>query len=177
MVGGTKPPAWSIMPFTLRRFSHIHERCAVAHQAGPFLKLPLAYISGFCLLTTFLVLSSGPAYAEWIAVEKDNRLAGIMTVYFDPDTIHRKGNLVTMWQLIDFKTMQGGRSPSRFSSTKIQKQFDCTEKRLRLLALTDFWGNMGTGESTGAYVDRGHWVPVEPDSINHALWEVACTKQ
>lgn len=165
------------MLFVLRLFRHVPEQCAVTSHVGPLLKLPLAYISGFWLLTTFLVLSSGPAYAEWIAVEIDNRLAGIMTVYFDPDTIQRNGNLVIMWQLIDFNTMQGGRSPSRFSSTKIQKQFDCTEQRLRLLALTDFWGNMGTGEPTGAYVDGGHWVPVEPASINQALWEVACNKQ
>jgi surface-adhesin protein E len=177
MVGGTKTPAWPIMPFTPQQFSHIRERCTVTYHAEPFLKLPLDYVSGFWLLIPLLVLSSGPAYAEWIAVEKNNQLAGIMTVYVDPDTIHRKGDLVTMWQLNDFKTMQGGRSPSRFSSTKIQKQFDCTEERLRLLALTDFWGNMGTGEPAGAYVDRGHWVPVEPDSINQALWEVACNKQ
>jgi surface-adhesin protein E len=177
MLDGTKTPAWSTMPFTLRCFSHIHERCTVTYHAGPFLKLPLTCVSGFCLLLTLLVLSSGPAYAEWIAVEKNNQSAGIMTVYVEPDTIHRKENLVTMWQLIDFKTMQGGRSPSRFSSTKMHKQFDCTEKRLRLLALTDFWGNMGTGEPAGAYVDGGHWVPVEPDSINQALWEVACNRQ
>lgn len=177
MIGGTKIPGWSPMPFTLRPCPHIHEQCAVTYHAGPFLKLPLAYVSGFWLLITLLVLSSGPAYAEWIAVEKNNQLAGIMTVYVDPDTIHRKGNLVSMWQLLDFKTMQGGRSPSRFSSTKIHKQFDCVEERFQLLALTDFWGDMGTGESTDAYIDGGHWVPVEPDSIDQALWEVACNKQ
>jgi surface-adhesin protein E len=129
------------------------------------------------LLITLLVLSNSPAYAEWVAVEKNNHLTGSMTVYVDLDTIRRKGNLVTMWQLIDFKTMQGGRSPSRFSSRKIQKQFDCARKSLRLLALTDFWGNMGTGESSGAHIDGGNWVPVEPDGIDHTLWEVACNKQ
>lgn len=138
------------MSSALRPSPHIHEQCAVIYHAGPFLKLPLAYVSDFWLLITLLMLSSGPAYAGWIAVEKNNQLAGIMTVYVDPGTIHRKGNLVTMWQLIDFKIMQGGRSPSRFSSTKIHKQFDCAEERLRLLALTDFWGNMGTGEPVGA---------------------------
>jgi hypothetical protein len=177
MVGSTKTPGCSPMPFALRPFPHIHEQCSVTYHAGPFLKLSLAYVSDFWLLITLLVLSSGPAYAEWIAVEKNNQFAGIMTVYVDPGTIQRKGNLVTMWQLIDFKTMQGGRSPSRFSSTKIQKQFDCAEERLRLLALTDFWGNMGTGESADAYIDGGHWVPVEPDSIDQALFEVACNKQ
>ena len=164
------------MSFLLRPFRRFAVPCSVTYPAGPFLTLPLAYLLGFWLLSTLLVLNSGTAYAEWAAVEKNNQLTGIMTVYVDPDTIHRKGNLVTMWQLIDFKTMQGGRSPSRFSSTKIQKQFDCAQERLRLLALTDFWGNMGTGEPAGAYIDGGNWVPVEPDSIDHALWEVACHK-
>jgi hypothetical protein len=128
-------------------------------------------------LITLLVLSHSFAYAKWVVVEKNNQSAGLMTVYVDPDTIRRKENLATLWQLIDYKTMQGGRSPSRFSSRKIQKQFDCVKKRLRLLALTDFWGNMGTGEPTGAYIDGGNWVPVEPDSIDQTLWEFACDKQ
>jgi hypothetical protein len=40
------------MPFSIRPFP------------VSFLKLPLAYISGFWLLITLLVLSSGPTYAE-----------------------------------------------------------------------------------------------------------------
>jgi hypothetical protein len=177
MVGDTKTPGWSSKPFTPRPFPHIHEQCPLTYYEGPYLKLPRTYVLSLWFLITHLVLSGGSAYAEWIVVEKNNQSAAILTVYIDPDTIHRKGNLVTMWQLIDFKTMQGGRSPSRFSSTKIQKQFDCVEERLRLLALTDFWGNMATGESSHAYIDGGHWVPVELDSIDHALWEVACNKQ
>ncbi len=165
------------MPFTIRPYRRFPVPYSVTCNAGPTLKLLLAYSWGFWLLITLLVLSSGSVHAEWVAVEKNNDLAGILTVYVDPDTIRRKGNLVTMWQLIDFKTMQGGRSPSRFSSTKIQKEFDCAEERLRLLALTNFWGNMGTGEPSGTYVEGGNWVAVEPDSINQALWEVACNKQ
>jgi hypothetical protein len=165
------------MPFTIRRCRRLPVPCSVTCNVGPFLKLPLAYLWGFWLLITLLAVSSGSVHAEWVAVEKNNELAGIMTVYVDPDTILRKGNLVKMWQLIDYKTMQGGRSPSRFSSTKIHKEFDCAEVRLRLLALTDFWGNMGTGEPSGAYVEGGNWVAVEPDSINQALREVACNKQ
>ena len=165
------------MPIVLRPFHRFPLQCPVTYNAGPFLKLPLAYVSGFWSLLTFLFLSSVPAYAEWVAVEKNYLLPGIQTVYVDPNTIRRDGNLVTMWQLIDFKTMQGGRSPSRFSSTKIQKQFDCAEARTRLLRVTDFWGNMGTGEPADALVEKGNWVRVEPDSMDHALWEVACGKE
>ena len=139
--------------------------------------LPPAYVSGFWSLITLLVLSSGSVYAEWVAVEKDYLLPGLQTVYVDPETIRREGSLVTMWQLIDFKTMQGGRSPTRFSSTKTQKQFDCAEARTRLLRVTDFWGIMGTGEPAEAYIEKGNWVRVEPESMNQALWEVACGKE
>ena len=91
------------------------------------------------LLFTLLFLNSVPAYAEWVAVEKDSLLPGLQTVYVDPDSIRREGNLVTLWQLIDFKWMQGNpRGTPRFLSTKTHKQFDCAEKRLRLLAFTEF---------------------------------------
>jgi len=58
------------------------------------------------LLITLLVLSHGPVYAEWVAVE-NNYLPGKQTVYVDPDTIRREGNLVTMVILINWKWMQG----------------------------------------------------------------------
>ena len=162
------------MPFLIRPFRRFPVQCSVTYNAGPFLKLPLAYLLGFWSLITLLFLNSVPAYAEWVAVEET---PGLRTVYVDPDTIRREGNLVTLWQLMDFKWMQGNRSPSRFLSTKTQKQYDCAEKRLRLLAFTEFSRNMGTGIPADGYVDKGNWVRVEPDSISQALWEVACGKK
>jgi hypothetical protein len=141
-------------------------------------RLPLAYFSVFWSLLTLLVLSSGPAYAEWVAVEKDYLAPGLQTVYSDPDSISREGKLVTMWQLIDFKWGQGnGRGAHRFSSTKTHKEFDCAGKRLRLLAFTEFSRHMGTGIAANGYVDKDNWLPVEPESINQALWKMACGKE
>ena len=162
------------MPFSIRPFRRFPVQCSVTYNAGPFLKLPLAYLLGFWSLITLLFLNSVPAYAEWVAIEAP---PGLRTVYVDPDTIRRDGNLVTLWLLMDFKWMQGNRSPSRFLSTKTQKQYDCAEKRLRLLAFTEFSRNMGTGIPADGYVDKGNWVRVERDSISQALWEVACGKK
>ena len=129
------------------------------------------------LLITLLVLSSGPAYAEWVAVEKDYLLPGLQTVYIDPNTIHREGNLVTMWQLIDFRAMQGNpRGPTRFLSTKTHKQFDCAEQRVRLLASTEFSHPMGTGRRADELVNKDNWLSIGLESRNQALWEVACNK-
>lgn len=139
---------------------------------------PLAYVVGRWLLITFLLLSTVPAYAEWVAVERDYLLPGLQTVYIDPDSIRRERNVVTMWQLIDFKSMQGNpRGPSRFLSTKTQKQFDCVDKRLRLLAFTEFSRGMGTGMPRNGYVNKDNWLPIEAESMNHALWEVVCGKE
>lgn len=110
-------------------------------------------------------------------VEKDYFSPGLWTIYIDPGSVRREGNLVTVWQLVDFKTMQGGRSPTRFLSAKTHKQFDCAEKRFRLLAFTEFTDGMGTGIPDDGYVDKDNWLPVEPESISQALWEVACGKE
>ena len=165
------------MPFVLRSYRRVPLQCSVAYNAGSLLML-LVYLSGFWSLVTLLFLSSAPAYAEWQAVEKDYLLPGLQTVYVDPESIRREGNLVTMWQLIDFTWMQGNpRGPTRFFSTKTHKQFDCAEKRLRLLAYTEFSHHMGTGIATNGYVNKDNWLPVEAASISHALWEVVCGKE
>jgi hypothetical protein len=57
---------------------------------------PLAYFSGFWSLVTLLFLSSVPADAEWLAVEKDFLVPGLQAVYVDPDSMRREGNLVTI---------------------------------------------------------------------------------
>jgi hypothetical protein len=168
------------MPVALRPYLRLPLRCLAMYmyKAGSFITLPLAYLSGFWALVTLLFLSSAPAYAEWMAIEKHYLLPGLQTVYVDPESIRREANLVTMRQLVDFRWMQGSaRGPARFMSTETHKQFDCAEKRVRLLAFTEFSHRMGTGIRTDGHVDKGIWIPVEAESINQALWEVGCGKE
>ena len=133
-------------------------------------------------LISLLVISPVPASAEWVAVERDYLSPGLQTVYVDSDTIRREGSLVTVSQLIDFKWMQGnqgmgplGYGPHRYFSTQTLKQFDCATQRVRLLAFTEFSEHMGAGTLARGYVDSKNWLAIEPESINQALWEVACT--
>jgi len=124
-----------------------------------------------------LVFSDNPASADWVTVEKPYPVRELQTLYIDPATIHREGNLVEVQQLTDYRWMQGGpRGTPRFLSTTIHKQFKCTDKRLRLLAYTEFSHRMTVGIASNGYVDKDRWLPVEPDSINEALWEILCKK-
>ena len=144
----------------------------------PILKLPLSYFSGVWSLITLLLLG-GPAYGEWVAVEKKDSLPWLQTVYIDPDLIRREGKLVTIWLLIDFDKGIGplGHGTRPFISTKTHKQFDCVDKRLQWLAYTEFTGHMGAGLAAKKDVDKGKWYPVEPASLDLAVWEVACGKK
>ena len=165
------------MLFTRRPYCRFPVQCSIRYHAWSRLTLPLVYVLGFGALTTLLALSSVSAYAEWVAVEKDYFMTGLQTVYMDPNAIQREGNLVTMRQLIDFTSMQGGQSPTRFMSTETTKQFDCAGQRLRLVAFSVFSHRMGAGVRDDGIVDKYNWLSIEPESITQALWEVACNKK
>jgi hypothetical protein len=125
-------------------------------------------------LITLLLLSSGPAYAEWVKVSESDE-AG-KTVYVDPATIRRNSNLVKMWQFYDYKTVQtvGG---NRFLTVKEQWEFDCVEERSRVVARKEFSGNMGSGTMVFTNSQVGKWLPIVPGSIGHTVWEAACGKK
>jgi len=127
------------------------------------------------LLTMLLVLSSAPVYAEWVSIGANNQRG--MTVYTDPDTIRLKGDdVVTMWSLNDYKTIQTMGSTS-YLSYKVQSEYDCAEERIRKLASTFFSGNMGSGAVVYSISNEGTWLPVEPGSLGQSEWEVACDKE
>jgi hypothetical protein len=106
------------------------------------------------------------------------QLHPLQTAYVDRGTIHREGHLVTLSALIDWKAMQGGRSPTRFYSTTFSKQFDCKDKLVRTLAATDFYDHMGAAGviGGGSNTGNGRSIVVEPDALNQGLWETACGK-
>jgi hypothetical protein len=121
----------------------------------------------------FLILSIDPVYAEWVQVSESDE-AG-RTVYVDPSTIRRNSNLVKMWQVNDYKTVQtvGG---VRFLTAKEQWEFDCAEARSRVVALKEFSGNMGTGTVVFTNSQVGRWLPVMPGSLGQTVWKIACGK-
>lgn len=136
------------------------------------------YQLGFWSLIVMLTLNANPTHAGWVAIDRQYQSPGLQTIYIDPDSIRREDNVATISALTDWKWMQGNRSPTRFYSTKTTKQFDCAEKRVRTLATTDFYGHMGTGQviGGGSHTSEGHWVPIEPGTLNQGLWEAACAK-
>jgi surface-adhesin protein E len=162
------------MPFSIRPYRRFPVQCSVRCHVVPFLTLPLAYVLGFGALITLLLLSSGPAYAEWVSIGASNQRE--RTVYTDPDTIRLKGDVVTMWSLNDYTTIQTMGSTSYLSS-KVHTEYDCAEERIRTLASMFFSGNMGSGDVVYSISKEGKWQLLEPGSLGQSEWEVACDKE
>lgn len=125
------------------------------------------------LLIPLLVLSHGPAHAEWMSFGASD---GGTTVYADPATIYREGDRVKMLVMFDFKTVQA-KAKISYLSAKAQMEYDCTKSRFEGLAVTYFSGNMGNGQLLDRSTGKDTWLRISPGSLDHALWKLACGKK
>lgn len=132
----------------------------------PSLTLPLALI-------TLLVLSSAPAYAEFVKALNNQTDP---TLYVDSDTIRRNGTVVRWWELLDYTTVQTVAGIS-FLSMTVQREYDCAGEQIRVLAMTDFSGNMANGKVVFSDFTPSNWVPVQSESMGQTLWKAACGKE
>lgn len=123
------------------------------------------------ILVMLLAGVSSSAAAAWVQVDFD----GNATVYADPDTIRRAGNLVKMWNLIDYKTTRAA-AGNPYVSIRAQSEFDCKKERMRSLYLSFHSGNMSGGNTVDSVNESGNWIPVAPGSMNETLRQIACGK-
>ena len=122
------------------------------------------------LLIVLVLLSNGTAYAEWLPIgNKAEKGLTSYTVCVDPDSLSRNGNVVKVWALMDFNTIQIEPAPPDLP-VQSQRELDCIEERIRLLALTVFSGNMGNGHAMYSYSDSNdQGVQVEPGNVAQSL--------
>src|SRR6185436_11873596 len=102
---------------------------------------PVYYWSGIGSLLLLLWMNSGSAYAGRVSLGDTD--SGTR-VYVDRSTVLSKGDLVTMWILYDFRSMRSMAGKS-YLSTKTQGEYDCAQRRHRILVDTGFSSIMGLG--------------------------------
>lgn len=161
------------MYFTIRPYRPVPMPCSVSSYPRAFFARPLASFLSSCFLITFLWLNPGPVQAEWELVSGDD--SAKLTVYVDRETIRRQGDLVKMWQLYDYKTVQTVAGDSLLSIQR-HNEYNCAEPRTRMLAYTWFSSNMGRGRVVYKTAEEQQWERIIPRSIDQTLWKVACSK-
>ena len=124
------------------------------------------------LLILILALVSTDAMAKWTAVVESESY----TQYADFTTISKEGNVVKMWDLLDFKTVHDAAGYKHLSQ-QLQREYDCKKEQSRLLTFTLFSKNMGTGKVLRVFSTPDKWEPVQLGSIGEVLWLIACDKR
>ena len=126
------------------------------------------------VLMMLLAIVSSSVIAEWVEIgetDKETTEAYASNFYADPDTIRKTGNRVKMWSLVDYKiTME----ELGVTSSKSQDEYDCKEKKQRVLFISFYSGHMGKGETVVIHNERGDWKPTSPGSANEAILKFAC---
>ncbi len=122
------------------------------------------------LLTLMLAVVSSSAMAEWVKVSEDK----LVTVYADPTTIRKLGNKVKMWVLVDYK-----KDEEEFGilSARLKEEYDCKEKKQRILFMAFYSGHMGKDETVEILSEpEGSWQQPLVGGLAEALLEFACGK-
>jgi hypothetical protein len=128
------------------------------------------YAMKILLLTLMFAVMSSSAMAEWVPVGGNDRF----TLYSDPTTISKSGNMVKMLRLTDFKTVQGN-TDEHYMSTKRQDEYNCVKEQRRIIFITAHSENMAEGYVVMRVVNKpGDWKSISPGSQGEAVWEFAC---
>lgn len=122
-----------------------------------------------------LLLSVGPAYAEWVAVTTSKEGDSI---YIQPNTIRRHGEVVEVFVLWDYRVArQIPNTRTHFLSRQHLQKFNCAKERYRLLAVTWFSGNMTEGARLNDdETEVNDWRAIPPDSVDRHLMEFVCKR-
>ncbi len=97
------------------------------------------------------------------------------TVYAHPASILTNGNIVQMWSIFDFSNPNVlGSTGIQYLSAKSLYEYDCAERKTKLLDATMHSGNMGDGVVVRSFSSEEkaleEWKSVPPGSVSERLW-------
>lgn len=116
---------------------------------------------------TFLLLLcfSVTVRAEWTFV---NNVDGDL-IYIDTSSIEKNGNLVRIWEKIEF-----AKNPSGLGSGRQHVEYDCKNQKLRTLSFQTFSGNNLSGNVRHSENKYSDWRFVPPQTTNFAKLQFLC---
>ena len=127
------------------------------------------------LIAALLAVFSTGAMAEWTYLTSNEDKT--YDVYIDKTIIKKRGNIVKMWTMTDFKVLKKSANGASYFSQKVLREYDCVEVMSSLSSLIHLSDHMGKGEVvfSSQYGD-GEWQDEVPDSIGMVELKAACKK-
>lgn len=121
-------------------------------------------------LAVSLAVMSVSAIAGWVKIAGDE----VQTAYADSSTVRKAGDKAKIWGLLDFKKAKTLSNGDLYLSQKSLHEYDCKEEQGRGLFSAAHSENMGRGDQLASNDKPREWQPVTPDSMNAALFKIAC---
>ena len=117
------------------------------------------------------LLANAPAFADWTPVTTDD---GIHAAFADPATIRRRGAIASMQGLYNFSRRDLTPDGRPFLSTTVLREYDCAERKVRLLSFADHAEHFGAGDVVSAVHRVRPWETIVEGGVDDAFWRVAC---
>jgi hypothetical protein len=124
------------------------------------------------ILSLALVCMGATASAQWTPVMVDE----MVITYIDRNTLRGqrdKSGMVRMWWLMDYQLVQITDEKGYFSRLH-HSEFDCKGQRMRLLSVALLSERMGLGDVVFEDPVPRKWTPVQDQSFQDALRDIAC---
>jgi hypothetical protein len=124
------------------------------------------------LLVPYLAVAGNTALADWVRVNGNDKV----TAYADSSSIRKKGNLVKIWSLFDFKAENTLSDGSPYLSVMRETEFNCKDHVQHMLSYSIHSGNMAKGRVLDKGGDPQDWKPVAQSGIATSMMAFACSK-
>jgi hypothetical protein len=119
-------------------------------------------------LVSLMAMLAGPALAEWVKIGYSD----LGTLYIDPATIRKDGNLRKIWVMTDLDR----RDKDGEMSSRSRQEFDCKGERSRILSGSTHSEPMASGRTLRRveFDNLDKWSQIPPSSIAEAILERVC---
>ena len=138
-------------------------------------------------LTALLAIISTSAAAEWVEMKNFKRY----TLYAEPASIRKTGNIVNMSHLYDLHMIDEV-AGKQFRSVVSKASYSCKSAKSRMLSASAYRGNMAKSvekivagkittnrgrRSISHISEPGKWKPIMSGSAEELLWKFVCEQR
>ena len=125
-------------------------------------------------LPLLLLFVSTIALAEWVKI--DGEAKSLPEKFFDTESIRQTGPMNTMRRVLEISNLPRGGS-TKHLSIKSYVEYDCKDRRIRVLEENYFSEHWAKGESfagTGRDVQSHDWGEVGKGSVTETIFNRVC---
>ena len=118
------------------------------------------------IFVSLMAMLTGSAWAEWVWYSGSNEAS----VFYDPATIRKDGNLRRVWTVANIRYKDGE------NSYRARSEFDCKKERYRFLATSSHSEPMAGGNVLETTFEENKWREVAPDTFDQTMLKIVCAK-